>query len=311
MKAHFGVNLPQINRTWDETRDAALEFERLGYDSLWLNDHLYGVPRPEIPILECWTALTAVGAITRRVQLGTLVSPPAFRNPALLAKVAATLDQITKGRVILGLGTGWFQREFEGYGFEFLPPQRRVEQLAEAAELTLRVWTEPEATYAGKHFRSDRLILAPRPYQEPHPPLLIGGAGEKAVLRIAARYADIWNNPAAQQTQLPHKIEVLRRHCEQVGRDPAAVRISQQCLVVLAPDEAQAGPMLERATKLFGGHLGDVNGPLVIAGSPDRVAERIQQHIDLGCDFFMIEFFGRDTREPARLFAETVMPRFR
>ena len=311
MKAHFGVNLPQINRSWNETCAAAEEFERLGYDSLWLNDHLYGVPRPEIPILECWTALTAVGAITERVQLGTLVSPPAFRNPALLAKVTATLDQITKGRVILGLGTGWFAQEFTGYGFDFLPPKGRLDQLAEAAELTLRAWTEPDLTFQGKHFRTDHLTLAPGPYRKPHPPLLIGGGGEKVVLKIAARFADIWNNPAVQQSLLPHKIDVLRRHCEAAGRDARAVAVSQQCLVVIAPDDERAAPMIERATKLFGGHLGDMNAPLAIAGSPERVAERIQQHIDLGCGTFMIEFFGRDTREPAQIFADTVMPRFR
>src|SRR5581483_9665273 len=103
---HFGVSLPQISRTWEETRRAAETFERLGYDSVWLNDHLFGVPRPEIPILEAWTTLSAIGALTQRVQLGTLVSPPGFRNPALMAKVAATLDQITGGRVIVGLGAG-------------------------------------------------------------------------------------------------------------------------------------------------------------------------------------------------------------
>ena len=130
---HFGASLPQISRTWEETRRAAETFERLGYDSLWLNDHLYGVPRPDISILECWTTLTAVGAITERVQLGTVVSPPGFRNPALMAKVVATLDQITQGRVILGMGAGWFEQEYRGYGFDFPPAKVRLQQLAEHA----------------------------------------------------------------------------------------------------------------------------------------------------------------------------------
>src|ERR1700687_923369 len=141
---HFGVSLPQIKRSWEETRAACLAFEALGYDSVWLNDHLYGIPGPQIPILEAWTTLSAVGAITSRVQLGTLVSPVGFRNPALLAKMAATLDNITQGRVIVGLGSGWFQMEFEGYGFEFPSLRARLQQLDEAATLMKQMWTEAQ-----------------------------------------------------------------------------------------------------------------------------------------------------------------------
>lgn len=311
MNVHFGVTLPQISRTWDETKSAALEFEALGYDSVWLCDHMFGVPRNEIPIQEAWTTLTAVGTMTGKVELGTLVSPPAFRHPAVHAKEIATLDQITKGRTILGLGAGWNEAEFRGYGVDFLPARQRLEQVAEAAEITKRAWTEPEVTFRGKHFQVEQMILAPKPYREPHPPILIGGAGEKVTLRLAAQYADIWNNTARNQSLLPHKIEVLRQHCADVGRDPAEVRISQQCLVLIAEDEGAAETMIQRADNLYGGHLGDVHGPLAIAGTPDRVAERIQAHLDLGCDYFVIEFFGRDTKVPARLFSETVLPRFK
>src|SRR5947209_8005458 len=165
-RVHFGVNLPQISRTWEETRRGAETFERLGYDSLWLNDHILGVPRSEIPILEAWTMLAAVGSITERAELGTLVSPPGFRNPALLAKVVATADQITGGRVILGLGAGWFEQEFRGYGFDFPPTRVRLEQLAEAAEISKRAWTEPGLTFHRKHCQTENLILAPAPVRQ-------------------------------------------------------------------------------------------------------------------------------------------------
>ncbi|MFQ5418604.1 MAG: hypothetical protein ACE5FL_16370, partial [Myxococcota bacterium] len=122
--------------------------------------------------------------------------------------------------------------------------------------------------------------------------------------------ADIWNNTAAQHALLPRKIEVLRQHMSDVGRDPSEVRISQQCLVTIAPDEESAGPMIETAKKIFGGHMGDPTGPLAISGSPEAVAGKIQKHIDMGCTMFIIEFFGRDTTIPARLFAEKVMPAF-
>jgi F420-dependent oxidoreductase-like protein len=306
---HFGVTVPQISRTWEEAKAAALEFERLGFDSLWVCDHLYGVPRPEIPILESWTLLTALGAITERVELGTLVSPPGFRNPAHLAKIVATLDRITGGRVVPGIGAGWFRQEFVGYGYDFPDTRVRLQRLAEAAEVMTRAWTEPGLTFQGKHYRTEGLILAPPPVRRP--PLLIGGGGEKVTMRIAARFADIWNNGAGQQARLGHKVAVLREHCRAVGRDPDAVRISQQAMVLITEKEADVEPMLNRAAQLFGGHMGDVRGPLAIAGTPDTVAERIQRHLDLGCSHFVIEFFGRDTRVPARLFAETVMPRFR
>ena len=306
---HFGVTLPQISRTWDESKQAALEFERLGFDSLWVCDHLYGVPRPEIPILEAWTLLTAVGAITERVELGTLVTPPGFRNPALLAKVVATLDQITGGRVVPGIGAGWFRQEFTGYGFDFPDTRVRLQRLAEAAELMTRAWTEPGLSYEGKHYRTENLILAPPPARRP--PLLIGGSGEKVTMRVAARYADIWNNLAGHQDRLAHKIEVLRTHCKEAGRDPESIRVSQQCMVLITEKDEDVEPLLQRAEKIFGGHMGNVRGELAIAGTPDMVAERIQRHLDLGCSHFVIEFFGRDSRVPARLFAETVIPRFR
>jgi len=306
---HFGVTVPQISRTWDESKAAAQTFDQLGFDSLWVCDHLYGVPRPDIPILESWTLLSALGAVTDHTELGTLVTPPGFRNPAHLAKIVATLDQITKGRVVPGLGAGWFKQEFTGYGYAFPETRVRLQQLAEAAELMTRAWTEPGLTFTGKHYQTEDLVLAPPPVRRP--PLLIGGSGEKVTMRIAARFANIWNNLAGHQSELEHKVGVLRERCREVGRDPDEVRISQQCVVLITAEQSGVEPMLQRAEKIYGGHMGNVRGPLALAGTPDMVADGIQRHLDLGCTHFIMEFFGRDTREPARLFAETVLPRFR
>ncbi len=302
---HFGVTLPQIKRSWEETRAAAIEVERLGFDSVWLNDHLYGIPGPQLPILEAWTTLAAVGAITSRVQLGTLVSPVGFRNPALLAKMAATLDNITAGRVIVGLGCGWFQMEFAGYGFDFPPLRQRLQQLDEAATLVRRLWTEPQASFAGRHYRTEAVFCEPKPVRQPHPPLLIGGGGERVLLRLAARHADIWNNLAVNQGDIGRKIERLRAHCQELHRDPGSLTVSQQCMVVIGADAADAAAKTERAAQIYGGHLGSG-----IAGTPAQCIEKIGELVRLGCTMFIIEFFGRDTREPARLFAETVMPAF-
>ena len=307
---HFGVTLPQIKRSWDETRSAAVELERLGFDSVWLNDHLYGIPGPQLPILEAWTTLAAVGAVTSRVQPGTLVSPVGFRNPALLAKMAATLDNITGGRVIVGLGCGWFQMEFQGYGFPFPALGERLQQLDEAATLMKQLWTEPQASFQGRHFHTEAVFCEPKPVRRPHPPLLIGGGGERVLLRLAAQHADIWNNLAVHQAELAAKVERLRQHCAAVQRDPATLTVSQQCLVVIGDSDADATSKVERARKIYGGHLG-AGGAHSIAGTAAQCVDKIRAHLALGCTMFIIEFFGRDTREPARLFAERVIPQLR
>lgn len=306
---HFGVTIPQIKRTWDEAKSASIEFEAMGYDSLWVCDHLYGPQSPSIPILEAWSLVSAVAAITDRVEIGTLVTPAGMRNPAQLGKVIATIDNIAGGRIIPGLGAGWMPREFTDFGVPFLSTGQRLGQLRETVELLKRMWTEPSVTYEGKYAQAHNLVCEPKPVRTP--PILIGGAGEKVTLKLAAEHAAIWNNMAVHQARLPQKVEVLKQHCASVGRDPSSIVVSQQCLVTIAPDEASAGPMVETSKKIFGGHMGDPTGPLGIAGSPERVREQIQKHIDLGCTMFLIEFFGRETITPAKLFAETVLPHFK
>ena len=307
-KVHFGVTIPQIKRTWDEAKSNSLEFEAMGYDSLWVCDHLYGPQSPQIPILEAWSLVAAVAAVTSKAEIGTLVTPAGMRNPAQLGKVIATIDNIAGGRIIPGLGAGWMPREFTDFGMPFLGTSGRLGQLRETVELLKRMWTEPSVSYEGKFVKVNNLVCEPKPPRMP--PILIGGAGEKVTLKLAAQHADIWNNLAGHQAALPRKVEVLKEHCEAVGRDPSSVVISQQCLVTIAPDDASAGPMIDTAKKIFGGHMGDPTGPLAIAGSPQRVREQIQKSVDLGCTMFVMEFFGRDTREPAKLFAEEVLPHF-
>ena len=304
----FGVTLPQIKRTWAEAREAAIEFDRLGFHSVWVCDHLYGVPMPSLPILEGWSELAAVAAITEGVGLGTLVTPPFFRNPAVLAKQVATIDQISNGRTIVGLGSGWFASEYEAYGAPFPAVGERLQALEETCEILKRLWTEEQATFAGRHARVEQAYCEPKPVRRP--PILIGGGGERKLMRIAARHADIWNNLAVSQAQLGAKVEVLRRRCDEVQRDPASIEISQQCLVVIAADEAAARDALAKATRIYGGHMGGGIEEHGIWGTPEQVIERIERHRRLGCSLFVMEFFGRDTREPARLFAEKVLRAF-
>lgn len=307
---HFGVMVPQIKRGWEQCRQAATEFEALGFDSIWVNDHLYGPQSPSIPMLEAWSLVASLAAITERVEIGTLVTPAGMRNPAHLGKVIATVDHISGGRIIPGLGAGWMPREFTDFDMPFRSPRERLGQLRETIALLKRMWSDEESvTFEGEYVRATNVVTEPKPARTP--PILVGGGGERVTMKIAAREAAIWNNVAGQQAQLEHKVQVLRQHCEAVGRDFAEITVSQQCLVTLAPDEASLGPMTERSKAIFGGHMGDPTGPLALTGTADRVVEQIERHVDLGCTMFMIEFFGRDTREPARLFAEQVMPHFR
>ena len=309
-KPHFGVTLPQIKRPWVAAAEAARGFEAMGYDSLWVCDHLYGPQSPQLPILEAWSMISAVAAITERVEIGTLVTPVGMRNPAHLGKVIATIDNIAGGRVIAGLGGGWMPREFTDFGMPFLGTGERLKQLAETVALLKRMWgDEAEVSYDGEYVHADSVVCQPKPPRRV--PILIGGAGEQVTLKIVAREADIWNNLAGQQAALGHKLDVLKRHCDDAGRDPSSITASQQCLVTVAPNAESAGPMADRAQKIFGGHMGDPKGPLAITGTPERCAEQVQKHIDLGCTMFIMEFFGRDTLEPAQLFAEEVLPEFR
>jgi probable F420-dependent oxidoreductase len=305
---HFGVTLPQIKRTWEEARDAAACFDELGFDSVWVCDHLFGVPFPNLPIFEAWSELAAIAATTHDVELGTLVTPPLFRNAAVLAKQIATIDHVSGGRTICGLGAGWMSAEFESHGLPFPGVRERLRALDETADALVRLWTEPSTTFDGAYVHMQDAYCEPKPIRRP--PILIGGGGEKVLLEIAARRADIWNNMGVFQGELARKIELLRRHCDAIGRDHAEIRISQQALVVIAETEAQARESLQKAQRIYGGHMGGGLEEHGIWGHPARVVERIENLRKMGCTMLVMELFGRDSREPARLFAEQVLPHF-
>jgi F420-dependent oxidoreductase-like protein len=306
---HFGATLPQIKRTWDEVRAAATAFDDAGFDSVWVCDHIYGVPVPTLPIFEAWSQLAAVAAVTQNVGLGTLVTPPFFRNPAVLAKQVATIDHISNGRTIMGLGAGWFQPEFEQNGCAFPSLGARMRALEETAQILTGLWTQERFTLEGEFFQVKEAICEPKPVRRP--PILIGGTGEKVLMGIVARHADIWNNMAITQGQLEQKVTALKRRCDDEKRDFDTLAVSQQCVVVIAETDEEARTSLEKARKIYGGHMGAALEEHGIWGTPARVIDGIERHRKLGCTGFVIEFFGRDTRVPAQLFADQVMSALR
>ena len=215
--------------------------ENHGFTWFSVMDHLIqigNVGAPDEPFMEGWTVLTALAAVTSRIRLATLVSSVHYRNPALLAKIAAGVDQISRGRLTFGIGAGWFEAEYRQYGWEFPPrPAVRIRQMEEAVRLIMRMWTEKRTTFQGKYFQAQDAILEPKPVQKPHPPMMIGGGGEQLTLRAVARHADACN-VGGTPDQVRHKYEVLHRHCEAEGRNYDEVERTSIISFVIARDEA-------------------------------------------------------------------------
>jgi F420-dependent oxidoreductase-like protein len=220
----FGVFLPFYtfkNETNAESifanlKNTVLECEKIGYDSVWIDDHLmYG----KSPILECWTTLSALASATKKIRLGTMVTSNAFRNPGLLAKMAATIDVISGGRLDMGIGAGVQREEHDAYGFSFPKPKSRISKLEETVEILKQMWTKEKVTFVGKFYTILNASCEPKPVQKPYPPITIGGCGEKYTLKVTAKYANRFDFGYLPSIDLyKHKLQVLRQYCRKVGR---------------------------------------------------------------------------------------------
>jgi len=305
----FGVCLPQHGSSWNDVVTVAQACDRLGYDSVWAVDHFFGIPDPTQPILEGWTELTALAPLTGRIRLGHLVLCVSYRHPGVLAKMAATLDQISGGRFVLGMGAGWHQQEYHAYGIPFPPIGTRLKELDEALTIIRKMWTEEPASFFGEQFHIEDAYCRPRPLQTPHPPILVGGTGERVLLRIVAEHATIWNNLGWAHRDLTRKLDVLRKHCEHVKRDFDSIEISQQTLAAIAESEDEA----RRASDAIQAELPFLSSgrELIIAGTPEQCIERVQRSLDMGVTSLILSF-GRNPRvETLELFAESVVAAFR
>jgi F420-dependent oxidoreductase-like protein len=311
-KISFGVFLPFYafqNRTvsqllFTRIRDVVLECERLGYHSVWLDDHLmYG----NKPILGCWSTLAALSTVTTRIRLGTMVTCNSFRNPALLAKIAATVDVISGGRLEFGIGAGVQETEHRAYGFPFPVASARIERLREAVEIIKKLWTEEKASYEGKHYSVKEAVCEPKPLQKPHPPITIGGGGEKLTLKVTAQHADRYDWGYVPSLKLyRHKLKVLESHCNAVGRD--FQEIEKSCWpggqVVIAQNRKELSEKTARE-KPKNVSLKDFEKTSLI-GTPDECISKLRQYVDLGVTHFMLFFGDLPRLDGLRLFAETV-----
>src|SRR5262245_52012474 len=247
MSVWFGLHLPRYahpgtppEQLFDRVVEQAAAAETAGFDVVTVMDHLYqigGIGSPEEPMLEGWSVLAALARETTRVRLGTLVTGVTYRNPALLAKQATTLDTISGGRAILGLGAAWNDVEHAGYGYDFPPIRERMDRLEEALAIIKAMFTEERPSFNGTYYRIEEAINVPRPVQPGGPKILVGGGGEQRTLRIAARYADMTHWFALGLDSLKHKTEVLERYCDEIGRDFSSIERTAGAPVIVTEDE--------------------------------------------------------------------------
>lgn len=282
----------------------------LGYESIWLFDHFHTFPRVEQrSVFECWTTLSALAVETERVKLGQLVTCNSYRNPALLAKLVSTLDAISGGRLILGIGAGWYDHEYKGYGYDFPEAAERIAMLDEAVEIIKRMLTEPVVDFDRKYYKLRGAINYPKPVQKPRPPILIGGGGERLTLRVVAKHADIYNLWGGTSRDFGRKVRALRKHCEEVGRDPGEIELSYSTDVIIGETKSEVRGVIR---KLVGEGWGPapedqfVEGR--IAGTPEECAEKLNEFLKLGATHFILYFPKTAELRTHELFAKEVIP---
>ena len=293
---------------WDRAVEIAQLAEELGYDSIWVYDHFHNVPRPaHEAVFECWTTIAAISQRTSRIRLGQMVGCNSYRNPGVLAKITSTVDVISGGRLDWGIGAGWYENEYRGFGFEFPQPKDRIGMLRETVEIVKSMWTQPETTFHGDHYNLSRANCDPKPLQDPHPPVWVGGGGEQLTLRVVARHADC-SNWGGQPEQWAHKREVLKGHCTEVGRDEDTIRKTWSPEVFIRSTEAEVEAAGSRS--LWGEPVDSWRAGNLV-GTPEQVSEKIQTYLDLGCRGFIPWCADYPDTETLTLFAREVIPNFR
>jgi probable F420-dependent oxidoreductase len=310
-----------------EARRAAERAEAGGFYSIQMNDHFFTpFGAAQAPHLECFTTLSAVAAMTKKVRLGPCVAAVAFRSPAMLAKIASTLDHMSNGRLILGLGAGWQRSEYDAHNFPYPSNAERLAQLHEAIKVTKAMWTEAEPTFHGRYFSIDKAYNNPRPTQKPHPPILLGGSGS-GLLKIAAAEADIVNfippifngkdfpndPPAAvnfDKAELKRRIGMLHEYAKKAGRKPEQIELSGLVIVVMANGKSEADAAVRETASRFGfpGEEAARRAPVFLMGTPDEVKRELRSRIEeSGITYYMVVPMSDESHD---LFVKKVMPEF-
>ena len=309
----FGVQIePQYGFTYDMIRGIAGTAESLGFESLWVSDHLFMTDDSVgTPCLECWTTLASLARDTESLRLGPMVSSQSYRNPALLANIAATIDHISRGRLYFGIGAGWKEIEYRAYGYPYPRPAIRIRQLEETIQIAKMMWTRDKATFKGRYYSVENALCFPHPVQKPHIPVWVGGTGN-LTLRVAARHADAinfsWTHPP---DRFGERLRVLEGHCRKEGRDYEEIRKSAGIMITMAETEEELqNKIKDQERRRDTPYLRYLSRQLPnLVGTPDFVADKIREYLPLGVDHFILRFhFGEET-EMMKLFAEKVRKR--
>jgi F420-dependent oxidoreductase-like protein len=303
----------QEDVTWDQWVALARACEEHGLEGLFRSDHYVSVSgRPERGSLDAWTTLAALGAVTERIRLGTLVSPTTFRHPSVLAKAVVTADHVSGGRVELGLGAGWHAEEHQAYGFEFPSPDVRMSMLEEQAEIVHGLWSDEAFSFDGRHYRLDDVRALPKPVQDPHPPLILGGDAGKRSARIAARWADEYNVFSSTVDECRAKRARVAEAWEREGRDPATLRFSVMAGVVVGRDRdevlARAGRVIKRSNEDAepASWLRDKDD--WVTGTTSEVTLKLQDLADAGVDRIMLQHLDHEDLDTVEFLGREVAP---
>lgn len=314
----FGAGIPQGWRMdlveisdpiekYEAMTRAAREADRLGYDSIWLFDHFHTVPTPELETtFECFTSLAGLARDTQRIRLGQMATCNGYRNPALLAKMGSTIDVMSHGRFILGFGAGWYEHEYRAYGYGYPDTRERMARFREATEIIHKMWTEEYPEHTGKYYTIERPINEPRGVQKPHPPLWIAGGGEQVTLKLVARWGDGCNFGGGDPDSIRRKLEVLHRHCDDLGRD--FDEIARSTSVYLHQVESEATAESETAQARGSMTLAEYRNVRFV-GTREQIIERLRRIAGLGINYFIVYLprLGYDVT-PLQRFAEQIMP---
>jgi F420-dependent oxidoreductase-like protein len=310
----LGLQIPNFtfpgvtnDQLFDHVVMLASTAEKAGFDSVHVMDHFYQLPgsgpRTD-PMLESYTTLAGIAARTKTIRVGALVTGVTYRNPALLAKMVTTLDVVSSGRAILGIGAAWNEDEHRGYGYDFPPVGERISRLEEAVQICRAMFREEAPTFEGRYYRIQGALNFPRPVQPNGPPIMIGGGGEQRTLKLVAQYADMCNI-FGDATTVRHKINVLEQHCQSVGRDPGTIIKTRLGSLLIRKTDAEA----ERAFQQLRSRPGvneQVVRALFMVGGPDRVAEQAQQLLDAGLDGLIFNMPHMEDPEMIELAGQTL-----
>ena len=274
----------------DSLKNLITKAENSGFDSFWVMDHFHQIQfvgRPEEPMLEGWTVISMLAAITTKIKLGTLVTGIIYRYPSVLAKVAATLDVLSKGRLFMGIGAGWNEQESLAYGISFPSTQERMLMLEETIRVIRKMWTEePYASFNGKYYQILNAYCNPKPIQKPSPPILIGGSGERKTLKIVAKYADACNLFGSPET-VRKKLDILKEHCKSVGRDYDSILKTKLGAIIVDDNKEIAKNRVQQTLR---GIPEEQIKEFVIYGTPEEVSRQIEILEQVGIQYLIVGF---------------------